>query len=116
MPSPAPAPAPAYGLPPYHPAMAQHPWFPPPAAPGRGSSPPIPEGPVDLLVFIAWFKLREPLNADAIEGRVAVLNQEKDSLSTLETISEARIARHGLPAGLMARMKGSVKTWRRAAT
>jgi hypothetical protein len=35
---------------------------------------------------------------------------EKDSLSTLKTISEARIARHGLPAWLMARMKGSVKT------
>ena len=35
----------------------------------------------------------------------------KDSLSTLEGISEARIARHGLPAGLMARMKASVKTW-----
>ena len=39
-----------------------------------------------------------------------------DTLSTLEGISEARIARHGLPAGLMARMKASVKTWRRAAS
>jgi hypothetical protein len=76
----------------------------------------MPEDPADLLVFIAWFKLWEPLNADAIEGCVAVLNQEKDSLITLETISEARIARHGLPAGLIARMKGSVKIWRRAAT
>jgi hypothetical protein len=61
-------------------------------------------------------KIEEPLNAGAIDGFVAVLNRERDSLSTLETVSEARIARHGLPAGLMARMKGSVKTWRRAAT
>jgi hypothetical protein len=45
-----------------------------------------------------------------------VLSQEKDTLSTLERISEARIARHGLPAGLMTRLKDSVKTWRRAAS
>jgi hypothetical protein len=88
MPSPVPAPAPAYGLPPYHPAMAQHPWFPPPAGPGRGSSPPMPEDPADLLVFIAWFKIRGPLNADAIEGCIAALNQEKDSLNTLKTRTE----------------------------
>ena len=47
---------------------------------------------------------------------VAVLDQERDSLSTLESMSEARIARHELPAGLMARMKASMKTWRRAAS
>ena len=64
--------------------------------------------------FIAWFKAREPLLVDAIEECVAVLEHEKDTLGTLEAISEARIARHGLPAGLIARMKGSVKTWRRA--
>ena len=40
---------------------------------------------------------------DSIGECVAVLNQERDSLSTLEGMSEARIARHGLPAGLMAR-------------
>jgi hypothetical protein len=54
------------------------------------------------------------LLGDRIEECVAVLNQERDTLSTLESISEARIARYGLPAGLMARMKASVKTWRRA--
>jgi hypothetical protein len=48
----------------------------------------MPEDSADLLVFIAWFKLREPLNADAIEGCVAVLNQEKDSLNTLKTRTE----------------------------
>ena len=40
----------------------------------------------------------------------------KDTLSTLERISEARIARHGLPAGLMIRLKDPVKTWRRTAS
>jgi hypothetical protein len=44
---------------------------------------------------------------DSIKDYVAVLNQEWDSLSTLEGISEARIARHGLLAGLVARMKAS---------
>jgi hypothetical protein len=53
---------------------------------------------------------------DSIKECVAVLNQEWDSLSTLEGISEARIARHGLPAGLMARIKASMKTWWRAAS
>jgi hypothetical protein len=52
---------------------------------------------------------------DSIKECVAVLNQERDSLSTLEGISEARVARHGLLAGLMARIKASMKTWRRAA-
>jgi hypothetical protein len=32
---------------------------------------------------------------------------ERDALSNLEGISEARIARYGLPAGLMAKMKAS---------
>ena len=71
---------------------------------------PTPEDPADLHSYIAWFKLREPLHLDSIEECVAALNQERDSLSTLEGMSEARIARHGLPAGLMARMKASVKT------
>jgi hypothetical protein len=53
---------------------------------------------------------------DFIKEYVAVLNQERDSLSILEGISGARIARHGLPAGLMARIKASMKTWRRAAS
>jgi hypothetical protein len=47
---------------------------------------------------------------DNIEEYVAVLNQERDTPSTLEGISEAQIARHGLPAGLTARMKASIKT------
>jgi len=36
-----------------------------------------------------------------------VLRQERDNLSTLERISEAQVATHGLPAGLMTRMKDS---------
>ena len=40
---------------------------------------------------------------------VAVPNQERDKPSTLEGISEARIIRHGLPAGLIARMKVFMK-------
>jgi hypothetical protein len=51
---------------------------------------------------------------DSIKECVAVLNQKRDSLSTLESISEARIARHGLPADLMAKIKASMETWRRA--
>jgi hypothetical protein len=74
------------------------------------------EDPQDLLSYITWFKLREPLLADSIEEYLAVLNQERDTLSTLEGTSAAMIAGHGLPAGLMARMKVSVKAWRRATT
>jgi hypothetical protein len=55
------------------------------------------------------------LLVDTIEECLVVLSQEKDTLSTLERISEARVARHGLPAGLMTRLKDSIKTWRRAA-
>ena len=46
---------------------------------------------------------------------LVVLSQGTDTLSTLERISEARVARPGLPAGLMTRLKDSVKTWKRAA-
>jgi hypothetical protein len=53
---------------------------------------------------------------DSIKECAAVLNQDMDSLSTLDGISEARIARHGLPASLIARIKASIKTWRRAAS
>ena len=63
-----------------------------------------------------WFKLREPHNIDRIECVMATLKAEDDTLSTLESISEHRIAQQKLPAGLMARMKVSVKVWRRAAT
>jgi hypothetical protein len=69
-----------------------------------------------LQSYATWFKLREPLFGDSIQECITVLNQERDNLSTLEGISEARIARHGLPVGLMARMKASVKTWMRAAS
>ena len=87
------------------PPLAPQQYLPPPAAPGRQSSLPAPEDPADLHSYIAWFKLREPLLLDSIEECVAVLNQEMDSLSTLEGMPEARVARHGLSAGLMARMK-----------
>jgi hypothetical protein len=96
--------------------LAPQQYLPPPAPPGRQSSPPAAEDSADLHRYITWFKHREPLLLDSIEECVAVLNQEKDSLSTLEGISEARITRHGLPAGLIARMKASVKTWRRTAS
>jgi hypothetical protein len=69
-----------------------------------------------LYNYITWFKLCEPLLLDSIKECVAVLNQERDNLSTLEGISKARITRHGLPAGLMARIMASMKTWRRAAS
>ena len=87
--------------------------FPAPTAPGRQSSTPAPE---DLHSNITWFKLREPLLEDIIEEVVVVLDQERDSLSTLESMSEARIARHELPVSLMAKIKASVKTWGRAAS
>jgi hypothetical protein len=51
-----------------------------------------------------------------IEEYLVVFSREEETLCTLDSISEARIARHGLPAGLMARMKASVKTQRQAAT
>jgi hypothetical protein len=51
---------------------------------------------------------------DTIKEYLVVLSQEMDTLNTLERISEARVARHGLPAGLMTRLKDSVKTWKRA--
>jgi hypothetical protein len=98
------------------PPLAPQQYLPPPAPAGRQSSPPGPEDPADLHSYIAWFKLREPLLVDTIEECLVVLSQEKDTLSTLERISEARVARHGLPAGLMTRLKDSVKTWRRAAS
>jgi hypothetical protein len=49
---------------------------------------------------------------DTIEECLVILSQEKDILSTLESISEARVARYGLLAGLVTRLKDSVKTWR----
>ena len=51
---------------------------------------------------------------DTIEEYLVVLGLEMDTLCTLERISEARVARHVLPAGLMTRLKDSVKTWKRA--
>jgi hypothetical protein len=98
------------------PPLAPQQYLPPPAQAGRQSSPPGPEDPAHLHSYISWFKLREPLLVDTIEECLVVLSQEKDTLSTLERISEARIARYGLLAGLMTRLKDSVKTWRRAAS
>jgi hypothetical protein len=50
------------------------------------------------------------LLVDAIKERIAVFNCERDILSILDGISEAQIARHGLPAGFMTRIKASMKT------
>ena len=86
--------------------MPSQPYLAAPAPPARQPSPPSPEDPQDLLSYIAWFKLHEPLLADSIEDYLVVLSKEKGTLGTLEGISEARIARHELPAGLMARMRG----------
>jgi hypothetical protein len=79
------------------PPLAPQQYLPPPAPAGRQSSPPGPADPADLHSYIAWFKLCEPLLADTIDECLVVLSQEKDTLSTLERISEARVARHGLP-------------------
>jgi hypothetical protein len=51
---------------------------------------------------------------DNVEKCLVALSQEIDTLSTLERISKARVARHRLPAGLMTRLKDSVKTWKQA--
>jgi hypothetical protein len=93
------------------PPLAPQQYLPSPALAGRQSSTPGPEDPADLRSYISWFRLRKPLLMDIVKCLV-VLSQEKDTLSILERISEARVARHGLPAGLMTRLKDSVKTWR----
>jgi hypothetical protein len=86
--------------------MTQY-YFPPPhKSPARGSSPPILEDPRDIDLYIQWFSVREPHNADNIEIVAAILNHEKDTLSTLEKMSKARVERHSLPAGLVDRMQG----------
>jgi hypothetical protein len=72
------------------PSLAPQQYLPPLAPAGRLYSPPSPEDPADLHSYIAWFKLREPLLVDTIEKCLVVLSQEKDTLSTLERISEAR--------------------------
>ena len=46
---------------------------------------------------------------DTIKECLVVLSQEMDTLSTLERISKARIARHEMPACLMTRLKDSSK-------
>jgi hypothetical protein len=97
------------------PLLPQHwPGYPPPALPApaipvKQSSPPAPENPQDLLNYVAWFKQREPHNAGKIKSVMATLQEEKDSLNTLESISEDRVARQKLPAGLVTRMKVNVK-------
>ena len=77
--------------------------------PARYSSPPGPEDPQDLYSFITWFKAREPSLIDNITEYIIILEQQKDTLSTLKAISEARIARHELLIGLIARIKVIVK-------
>jgi hypothetical protein len=52
---------------------------------------------------------------DTIKEYLVALSWEKDILSTLGRISEARVARPGLPAGLMTGLKDSVKTWKQTA-
>jgi hypothetical protein len=87
-----------------HPGMTQH-YFPPPN-PARGSRSPAPEDPRDIDLCIQWFSVHEPYNVDSIELVAATLNHDKDTLSTLEKMSETPIERHSLPAGLVDRMKG----------
>jgi hypothetical protein len=64
-----------------------------PPAPAQGSSPLALEDPRDIDLYIQWFSVREPHNADSIEVVAATLNHDKDTLSTLEKMSEARIER-----------------------
>jgi hypothetical protein len=65
--------------------------------------------PPGIDVYIQWFGVREPHNADRIELAVATPNHE-DTLSTLEKMSKVRIKHHSLPTGLVDRMKGGVKS------
>jgi hypothetical protein len=58
---------------------------------------------------VAWFKQREPHNAGKIKSVMATLQEEKDSLNPLKSISEDKVARHKLPAGLVTRIKINVK-------
>jgi hypothetical protein len=51
-----------------------------------------------------------------IKDCVAVLNKERDTLGTLETISETRVTHLQLPGCLMVEIKGFIKTWKRATT
>jgi hypothetical protein len=52
----------------------------------------------------------------AVYGRDSGPQLKKRISLVLEGISEAQVARHGLPVGLMVRMKASVRTWRQAAS
>jgi hypothetical protein len=56
-------------------------------------------------------KDREYLILASIDQIATALEEHKDTLGTLEKMSEARILSSKLPAGLVERMKGSVKTW-----
>jgi hypothetical protein len=54
-------------------------------------------------------KDREYLILASIDQIVTALEEHKDTLGTLEKISKARILSSKLPAGLVKRLKGSVK-------
>jgi hypothetical protein len=82
-------------------------------APARGSSPPQPpqENGREMVDFIDWYKTREPNNLASIDRIATALEEHKDTLGTLEKMSEARILSSKLPTGLVKRIKGFVKTW-----
>jgi hypothetical protein len=69
------------------------------------------EGGWELVEYIKWYKIREPNNVASIDLVATALEEHKDTLGTLEKMSDARILSSKLPASLVERMKGAIKTW-----
>jgi len=51
---------------------------------------------------------------NSIDQVAATLEDGKDTLSTLEKMTESRAASSNLSAGLVERLKASIRTWRKA--
>jgi hypothetical protein len=64
----------------------------------------------ELIKYIKWYKIREPNNVVSINLVTIALEEYKDTLGTLEKISDARILSLKLPASLIERIKGVIKT------
>jgi hypothetical protein len=68
------------------------------------------EGGRELVKYIKWYKIREPNNVVSINLVTIALEEHKDTLGTLEKMSDARILSLKLLAGLIERIKGVIKT------
>jgi hypothetical protein len=64
----------------------------------------------ELIEYIKWYKTREPNNVASIDLVAIALEEHKDTLGTLEKMFDARILSSKLPAGLVKRIKGIIKT------